>query len=222
MSAMNAAVFPDRVILVSDSAYCMRSLFVGRGEKFVAMPHLNAVVGFRGHAGTLDRLRRILPNFETLDDFLANGPRSIRRRLWWKTLLPYYGEFEIVLAGVDSEGVPFVNYLSSRRKPKFEWVNVEYSIFAPLPELKVLAEVTAQCGTDVDGAMVEMLQHQRQVHFGIGGHATITTVTSEGISVRELCRWPDERWQLIKRESLPSRTSKRSKQKISSIGDYRS
>ena len=222
MTATNVAIFPGSAVVVSDAAYSAGNVLIRRGEKFIAMPHLNAVVTFRGHVGTLDRLRRILPNFETLDDLLANGPRTIRRRLWWKTALPFYGAFEIILTGVDSHGRSFIRYLSSRRAPRFEWVAVDHYIFAPMPDMTILADVTAKCGTDVDGAMVEMLQHQRQVHFGIGGHATITTVTSEGISVRELCRWPDERWQLIKRESLPSRTSKRSKQKISSIGDYRS
>lgn len=222
MTATNVAIFPGAAVVVSDSAYSAGNVLIRRGEKFIAMPHLNAVVTFRGHVGTLDRLRRILPNFATLDDLLANGPRTIRRRLWWKNPIPAYGAFEIVLTGVDPNGQSFIRYLSSRRAPRFAWVAVDHSIFAPMPDMKILADVTAMCGADFDGAMIDMLQHQRQVHRGIGGHATITTVTSEGILARELCRWPDKRWRSIKREIMPSRTSKRQAPTVSAVSDYRS
>ena len=222
MTATNVAIFPGAAVVVSDAAYSAGSVLIRRGEKLIAMPHLNAVVTFRGHVGTLDRLRRILPNFETLDDLLANGPSTIRRRLWWKTALPFYGAFEIILTGVDSGGQSFIRYLSSRRAPRFDWVAVDHSIFAPMPDMTILADVTAKCGADFDGAMIDMLQHQRQAQSGIGGHATVTTITSEGISMRELCRWPDKRWRSIKRESLPSRTSNRSAQALARVTDYRS
>lgn len=222
MTATNVAIFPGAAVVVSDAAYSAGNVLIRRGEKFIAMPHLNAVTTFRGHVGTLDRLRRVLPNFETLDDLLKNGPRMIRRALWWKTALPYYGAFEIILTGVDSDGRSFIRYLSSRRAPRFEWVSVDHSVFAPSPNPEVLGEVMAMCESSFDSAMIKLIQHQRQVQSGIGGHATIATVTSEGILMRELCRWPDKRWRTIKRESLPSRTSKRQAPTAAAVGDYRS
>ncbi|MCA1970685.1 MAG: hypothetical protein LDL42_16260 [Rhizobium sp.] len=222
MTATNVAIFPGSAVVVSDAAYSAGNVLIRRGEKFIAMPHLNAVVTFRGHVGTLDRLRRVLPNSETLDDLLKNGPRMIRRALWWKTVIPYYGAFEIILTGVDSDGRSFIRYLSSRRAPRFEWVAVDHSIFAPMPDMTILADVTAKCGADFDGAMIDMLQHQRQVQSGIGGHATKTVITSEGILTRELCRWPDRRWRSIKREAIPSQASKRQAPTVSAVADYRS
>lgn len=222
MTATNVAIFPGSAVVVSDAAYSAGNVLIRRGEKFIAMPHLNAVATFRGHVGTLDRLRRILPNFETLDDLLKNGPRMIRRALWWKTVIPYYGAFEITLTGVDSDGRSFIRYLSSRRAPRFDWVRVDHSVFAPAPEPEVLSDVMAMCESSFDGAMIKLIQHQRQVQFGIGGHATITTITSEGILTRELCRWPDRRWRSIKREAIPSQASKRQAPTVSAVADYRS
>lgn len=222
MTATNVAIFPGSAVVVSDSAYSAGNVLLRRGEKFIAMPHLNAVVTFRGHVGTLDRLRRVLPNLETLDDLLKNGPRVIRRALWWKTVIPYYGAFEIILTGVDSDGRSFIRYLSSRRAPRFEWVSVDHAVFAPTPAPDVLRDVMAMCESSFDAAMIKLIQHQRQVQSGIGGHASITAITADGISTRELCRWPDRRWRSIKKESLPSQATKpAAKRNIGASGDYR-
>lgn len=216
MTAIIIARQHDRVHLVTDAAVYTRDQVVASfGNKVYSAPHIPCVITVTGNAAATECYGSVLTNtFSTFDDMIA-GAEVVISELMKLHPLPGGGT-DIMMAGVSASRGPEAYYFRTNDDLPLAQTREEVEaseLFAPpgtlvkLPDLVVSPVPHDQVapanyeGIDPDALewsfrkILEMMRHTTLPEGigGIGGFATMTTITADSIEQRVIQRWPDDK-----------------------------
>lgn len=220
MTAINALVLSDRVVLATDtSLYDHTGRVIGFGSKVVALPHLRMAIACRGpYAWVGVAASEIGADFESFDDFTQDGGEYLRDL--------YDENFSIFANGESEFDMCIVGWKERSNKPAAYVVSsmdhedgerglkgsgaftLARRSFICAPSLRhdPAADLKGREGPqDEEWAadyLVSLMERQRlqkwplgsgaeEKGYIVGGAATATVITAGGVSQKIVRRWPD-------------------------------